>query len=215
MKTKGIIYKVTHKESGESYIGATTKTMESRMADHIQKANKGLGGQFQEAIATQGPEAFTWAQIDTANSLNELARMEKEYIIKYDSMENGFNSDSGGGMQKTVFQYTIDGSLVNTFEGLESASKEVGAHKTCVGNACTGQSKTCKGYHWSYSATFPIGVVDERKKRVVQFDLKNNFVAEYCSVAEASSSSGLSKTCISRCCRGERKQSGGYIWKYI
>ena len=91
MKTKGIIYQVTHKESGESYIGATTKTMESRKADHVQKANKGLGGQFQEAIATQGPEAFVWTQIDTANTIDELARKEKEYIAKYNTRENGYN----------------------------------------------------------------------------------------------------------------------------
>ena len=215
MKNKGIIYKVTHKASGISYIGATTKTMELRKADHVQKANKGLGGQFQEAIATQGPEAFTWVQIDTATTINELAHKEKDYIMKYDSMENGLNSDSGGGMQKSVYQYTIDGSLINTFDSLESAANAVSAYKTCIGNACTGQTKTCKGYLWTYSSTFPVGIVDERKKQVGQFNLDNSFVAEYSSVAEASRSSGLSKTCISRCCRGERDHSGGYIWKYI
>ena len=175
MKTKGLIYLVTNKESGESYVGATTKTMESRRADHEHKANKGLGGHFQEAIATQGPEAFAWTQIDTANSINELALKEKEYIVKYNTRENGYNSDCGGGLQKSVYQYTIDGSLVNTFDSLDSAANAVSAHKTCVGNACTGQSKTCKGYYWTYSSTFPIGIVDERKKQVGQFDLKNNF----------------------------------------
>ncbi|WP_416382011.1 hypothetical protein [Maribacter sp. BPC-D8] len=36
----------------------------------------------------------------------------------------------------------------------------------------------------------------------------------YLSIVEASKITGISKTCISRCCRGERKQSGGYLWKY-
>ncbi|WP_394345717.1 hypothetical protein [Gelidibacter gilvus] len=40
-------------------------------------------------------------------------------------------------------------------------------------------------------------------------------IAEYESVAEASRQTGISKSCISKVCRGERKQSGGYIWKYI
>ena len=214
MKNKGIIYKVTHKESGESYIGATTKTMEERKEDHLQKAKMSSGGQFQAAIATQGPEAFKWTQIDTANSIDELAQKEKEYVLLYDSLENGYNSDSGGGMRKSVYQYTIDGILVNTFDSLESAANAVNANKRSISSACIGVNKTCKGYYWSYIHPVPYILNDDRKKTVIQMDLKGKLLAEYNSVTEASKKSGVSKTCISRCCRGERDKSGGYIWKY-
>ena len=217
MKNRGIIYKVTHKESGQSYIGATTDTMETRKADHIQKANKSTGGYFQEAIATQGPEAFVWTQIDTANSIDELAQKEKEYVIQYDSKENGLNSDSGGGIQKTVYQYTIqDCSLVNSFDCLESAANAVCAHKNSIAKACSGENRTCKGYYWSYHGPKQFVPPEERKrKEAIQLDLEGNLLAVYKSISEASKSTGISKTCIARCCRGEREQTGGFLWRYL
>ena len=216
MKNKGIIYKVTHKESGESYIGATTKTMGQRKEDHLQKAYKSSGGRFQEAIATQGPEAFVWTQIDTANSLDEMAQKEKEYVVKYNSKENGYNADCGGGIQKTVFQYNMeDRKLVNAFGSLKKAADAVGANKRSISSACLGVNKTCKGYYWSYVHPMPLVMKDQRKKTVIQMDLNGYPIADYDSLTMASRITGISKTCISRCCRGERDTSGGYRWKYI
>jgi group I intron endonuclease len=211
-----IIYKVTNKETGEVYIGATTNSIHQRKLDHIERSNRGEQGYFHEAIATHGSETFNWEQIDTASSLDELAQKEKECIIKYDSKKNGYNSDSGGGIKKTVYQYSIEeGSLVNTYDSLQSAANAVNAYKTCVGSACTGQNKTCKGYHWSYlSSTSPIKLKDERRKTVIQMDLDGRILYEYKSVAEASRQTGVSKTCISKVCRGERRKSGGFLWRY-
>ena len=56
---------------------------------------------------------------------------------------------------------------------------------------------------------------DLRKKEVFQFSIDGHFLAKYVSVSEASRITELSKTCISRVCRGERKKSGGFLWKYI
>jgi group I intron endonuclease len=215
MKNKAIIYKVTHKESGKIYVGATKNSIHQRKLDHTERANRGEHGQFQEAIGTYGPEAFTWTQIDTANSSDELAQKEKAYVIQYDSKTNGYNSDSGGGIQKTVYQYNIeDGNLISKYDCLENAASAVGSKKTSIGNSCTGQNKTCKGYVWSYSSTYPMNLKDERRKQVIQLDLEDIFIAKYASVAEASRKTEISKTCISRCCRGERKDSGGFKWNY-
>ena len=215
MKNKRIIYKVTHKESGKTYVGITRDSLHQRKLDHQERASRGEQGQFQEAIGTYGPEAFSWTQVDTASTTDELAQKEKEYVIQYDSKENGFNSDAGGGIQKTVYQYSIeDGSLVNTYDSLQSAANAVNAYKTCVGNVCIGQNKTCKGYFWSYSSTSPLKVKDERRKPVMQMDTKGLILAKYSSVAEASRYTGISKSCIARCCRGERKSTGGFLWKY-
>jgi hypothetical protein len=214
---KYIIYKVENINNGFVYIGATTSSLNERKLDHIQKANKETGHQFQEAIGTYGPEAFSWIQVDTANTISELARKEKEYIFKYDCKENGYNQDAGGGFKKTVYQYSVDdGLLVGQYDSLESAANAVSAYKTCVGNACIGQNNTCKGYYWSYYlSSTPIYSQDQRKKGVVQYSLNGDLIAEYNSVAEASKETGISKTCISRVCRKERKKSGGFKWEYV
>lgn len=215
-KNNHIVYKVQNKQSGEVYIGATTNSIRQRQLDHTARSNRGEQGYFHESMATYGPEAFTWTQIDTANSIDELAQKEKEYILLYDSKDNGYNSDVGGGVKKTVYQYSIqDGSLINTFDCLDSAANAVSANKRSISSVCLGVNKTCKGYYWSYQDPEHFVPPEERKRKVViQMDLEGNILAEYNSVAEASRITGVSNTCISRCCRGERKQSSGYLWRY-
>ncbi|WNH13850.1 NUMOD1 domain-containing DNA-binding protein [Thalassobellus suaedae] len=214
-KKINVIYKAQNKLTGEVYIGATKNSIHQRKLDHQERANRGEKGQFQEAIGTYGPDAFTWTQIDTASTTDELAQKEKEYIIRYDSRTNGLNSDSGGGIQKTIYQYSIeDGSLIAKYDCLESAANAVSAAKTSISNACLGQNKTCKSYYWSYSYSIPMNLKDKRRKTVIKMALDGRILSEYKSVAEASRKTGVSKSCIARFCRGDRKPSEGYRWQY-
>lgn len=50
------------------------------------------------------------------------------------------------------------------------------------------------------------------KKSVLQFDKDNNFIKEFPGVREAMDITGALQ--ISKVCKGERKTSGGFIWKY-
>ena len=214
MKNKGIVYRVIHKTSGKSYIGVTTKSLEARKKDHVKKSKKGKSYAFQFAIATYGAEAFTWTQTDTGSSLDELAQKEKEYILKYNSKEAGFNCDNGGSIPKTVYQYSLSGVLINSFSSLANAGNAVSAAKSGISKAALGISKTCKGYYWSYSSTFPKHINDNRRKVVHQLTMEGEFVSEFESVSEASKQTGCNKTSIAKVCRGERKSSGGYHWEY-
>jgi GIY-YIG catalytic domain/NUMOD1 domain len=210
-----IIYKATNTITQEVYIGATTKSLEERKADHLQKANKKVGSYFQEAIGTYGPDAFSWEQIDTASSNDELASKEIRYISEYNALEKGLNSDSGGGIKKTVYKYNLDGSLNATFENLTLASETIGVRKQDISRACWNVNQTLGGFLWSYNCTESfVPELDNRKKEVIQSFLDGNLISQYISVAEASRKTGVSKTCISRCCRGEREDSGGFLWKY-
>lgn len=212
----GVIYKAVNKKTGDTYIGATTKNIKDRIADHLDKSSRNEEVYFHIAISTYGVEAFEWEQIDTANNLNELAIKEKEYIIKYNSLHKGYNSDSGGGFKKAVYQFDLNtGALLAEYDCLYEASIAVASHKNCIANVCSGQNKSCKGFHWSYNSKADVSLaIDSRKRSVVQFDLDGNMIEIFESAAEASRQTGVSKTCISRCCRGERKKSGGFIWKY-
>lgn len=212
-----IIYKAQNTFTSESYIGATTKSIEERKADHLSKAERGIGSYFQEAIGTYGSDAFTWEQIDTAITINELAEKEAEYILKYNSFKAGYNSNKGsGGFKKKVYQYSVEtGELLNYYDDLTCAGNSVNVTKKSICNVCLHIDKTCKGYYWSYSNMDESYFnPDLRKKEVMQYTLEGNLLTQYISVVEASRISGLSKTCISRCCREERKQSGGFIWKF-
>lgn len=53
-------------------------------------------------------------------------------------------------------------------------------------------------------------------RKVQQYDLNNNLIAEYQSFKEAEKQTGICYQSISQCCRGVNysKTAGGYIWKY-
>ncbi len=211
----GIIYKVINTETNQVYIGTTTKSINDRKNDHLQKSNKGTGYKFHNAISTYGTDSFRWIQIDTASNNDELASKEIKYISEYNSLENGYNSDKGGGFKKTVYQYTLDGLPLNSFEDLTSAAVSIGATKKSISNACWNVNHTLGGYLWSYEFKEKfIPDPDNRKKQVIQHSLNGNILARYISASEASRKTGISKTCITRCCREEREQSGGFLWKY-
>lgn len=99
------------------------------------------------------------------------------------------------------------------WKSLDEAALSVLGKKKGISNACLGYNKSYKGYYWSYEVNFT-PIRDSRKKQVYQYDTDKNLLDIFNSVAEASRISGLSKTSISRVCRGERKQTGGYLWRY-
>ena len=211
------IYKAQNTITGECYIGATTKTIEERKQDHLQKASKGSALKFHQAIKSNGANNFIWTQLDTAVDNNDLAEKESKYILKFESQKKGYNSDKGGGIRKKVYQFDVkNGELINSFEDLERASKALNLNRKSISNACLGYTKSYKGFIWSYSKVFDSDYkIDERKKSVSQFSLNEKFIENFKSASEASRITGISKTCITRCCRGERKYTGGFVWKYL
>ena len=51
-------------------------------------------------------------------------------------------------------------------------------------------------------------------RRVSQYYLFGNKLAEYSSLYVASAITGIATSAISHCCRGDSKTSGGFVWKY-
>jgi hypothetical protein len=91
-----IIYKAQNIINNQVYIGATTNSVAQRKLDHLERANRGEEGKFQQAISTFGAGAFEWEQIDTATSIDELAQLEQKYVYEYNSKKEGYNSSIGG-----------------------------------------------------------------------------------------------------------------------
>lgn len=211
----GIIYKATNLITLESYIGATEKSIENRQYDHYNKALNNAGRDFQSALMLYGTEMFEWTQLAVAKSPNELAEKEIAFIKQYNSVENGYNLDKGGGIKKLVHRYDLEGNFDKTFETLSDAGLSIGVRKQDISRVCWSVKKKLGDYLWSYDFVDRlIPEKDSRLKAVHQFDINGNFISEYESASEASRLTGISKTCITRCCRGERKKSSGFTWQY-
>jgi group I intron endonuclease len=210
------IYKVENKYNGLVYIGATKRDLETRKSEHIQKAYNNSEKPLHQATYTHGIDAFTWETIDTARNSNELAKKEKHYILEYSSKENGYNLDSGGGFKKTVYQYCIkDGSLIESYDCLQSAANVINATKQQISRACLSVSNIYGEYYWNYQLQEPfIPNKDKRLKEVCQYDLDNYYIKSYSSVSIASQETGINKGSIAKVCRRERSTAGGFKWKY-
>ena len=51
-------------------------------------------------------------------------------------------------------------------------------------------------------------------KSVNCYDLQMNFICQYISASEAERVTNICAQNIRNCCKGIRKTSGGYIWRY-
>lgn len=93
-----IIYKITNKQNGKTYIGQTIKTVAERLKEHIYKKSK-IG----KEIIKYGVDSFDVSVIDRAESKDDLDALEVFWISFYNSCENGYNTLIGGKPTKSEF----------------------------------------------------------------------------------------------------------------
>lgn len=53
-------------------------------------------------------------------------------------------------LKKTVYQYTIDGTLVNVWESGIKAAQELGFYSSEISKCCLGKKNTYKNFKWSF-----------------------------------------------------------------
>lgn len=88
-----IIYKATNLITNEVYIGQISNTLHNRRVDHEYEAFKrGRKDKFHAALREFGCRNFKWEEIAKSNNMTNLFKKEREMIIKYDSIENGYNT---------------------------------------------------------------------------------------------------------------------------
>lgn len=52
------------------------------------------------------------------------------------------------------------------------------------------------------------------KTFILQYDSLGNLIREWEGLKNAARETGISRSCITRCCKNETKSAGGYIWRY-
>ena len=208
------IYRILNSLTGDSYIGATKDNIQFRFLDHIQKSTKKVDTKFYKAIEDYGPQAFEIELLDEVETTDELAQKEIHYIEAYQTLSNGYNSNRGGGFKKSIYQFEQGNpDPIAIYDTLESAADSVGASRKTISNACLGTLKSAKGYLWSYKSECPV-IEDFRRKPVYQYSLDGFLINRFASAHEASRILGIGLSSITRCCRGERKQTSGYRFSY-
>lgn len=52
---------------------------------------------------------------------------------------------------RSVVQMNSEGEVVQTFPSIREAARAMGVSEASIRHACTGRSKSCKGYAWKYN----------------------------------------------------------------
>lgn len=108
------IYRITNIKNNKIYIGQTIGSIQSRWNRHKNDAlNNKLNTHFARAIRKYGPESFIVEQIDTAKTQEELTKKEHDWIVYYNSIEEGYNETSafdkcGGNTYKSKTQKELE-----------------------------------------------------------------------------------------------------------
>lgn len=202
----GYIYKFENKVNGKIYIGKT-KNINNRIYQHSH-VTKCRNTKFGNAIKKYGIDMFSFDVLITIHSRNRdnldiiLNCLEKYFIKKYNSFNEGYNCTLGGDGTINFKHSEETKNKLRCRVVSESARKKIGdAHR----------GKTC---HRRLTNKWRNSVVEAKSIPIKQFSKDGTFIRQWSSVTEASLSCKLPKSCISRVCKGERKSCGGFIWKY-
>ena len=118
-----------------------------------------------------------------------------------------------------VLQFDLDGNFIREFKSAKAAAELYNCTRHTITYACCGRTKTGVGFLWRYKKDFngemPVYTPYRSKTRhILQYDLGNNFIAEYESFAEIENTFGFCRSCISASCIGRQKTAYGFLWKY-
>ena len=120
-------------------------------------------------------------------------------------------------MKKSVSQYSLAGELIATYSSIREAADATGIAMQNISAVARGERGSAGGYKWVRE---DIGAMDFNQKRarftaIQQFDLNDNYLASFNSIADAARETGVSAKGISEVCRGNNKTAGGFKWKSI
>ena len=118
-------------------------------------------------------------------------------ILLYDSINNGFNLNTGGN-NRIASQETRD-KMSKTRKGVPHSKK----HNEAIANALKGKKKTPEAIRNNQLA--------QHRKPVRCIETGEEFE----SLSDAQRKTGILGETISRCCRGKQKTASGYHWEFI
>lgn len=206
-----IIYKIINKINGMIYIGQTTRRLKERILEHVRHKETYID----KAMNKYGLDKFDIKTIDKAETIEELNQKEIYWIKYYNCIRpNGYNLCEGGGV-------TIG------FKHSEESKKKMSETHRLRGNQ-KGEKNHFYGKHHSeeqkakWKETRHLARHTKEVKEKMRHNRKDSRKVlnittgkEFESISLAAEYYNLKDTHISRVCRGGRKRTGGYEWKYI
>jgi group I intron endonuclease len=198
-----ILYKITNKVNGKSYIGQSTRSIETRWKQHCRKTKSRYKCTLlYYAIQKYGSEAFEIKPLARCNSLDEMNHREEYYIKIFNTMsKNGYNLTTGGKSRTPSVESRRKMSRAG--KGRKKSKK----HRDNISMALSGRSK---------SASHKINISNSTNgltaKKAIICD-QTGIV--YASIVEAAKILKLSRCHLSNMLCGRNKTCKGLTFTYI
>lgn len=204
MKNNYCVYKHTS-PTNKIYIGIT-----SRKPAYRWENGKGYrhNDYFTNAIKKYGWDNFKHEILFSDLTKEEACQKEIELIKLYKSNDKnfGYNLSSGG---------------ENPFREIKYVFTE--EHRKNLSLSHIGKESCMKGKHFSEETKRKmsearkgkyVGVESKLSIKINQYDLQSNFIKTWDSLSDIARVLKTNTSNISKCCKGKRKSTCGYVWKY-
>lgn len=215
MKRFGVIYKITNTINGKIYIGQTIKkNPNQRTRAHFDAPPNGGRDLVYSASQKYGKEAFTIEVIASAFDRDGLNYLEKFFISTLGSkVPNGYNIADGG--SSTMTKETAQRISLSKKGKPSTGRTAKGVPKSLA--HCNAMSRARKGLKQTEARERVRAIaVADLEKPIIAIHCTTGGITEFKSISEASAIFKVAASNISRVCnkKHNRKQAGGYIWKF-
>lgn len=130
------IYSITNIINNKKYIGSTAKSFDSRWKKHITNLKNGghASHHLQSSWNKYGEDNFVFKIEEVVDSLENLLNLERDYITKYDSYNNGYNENPDPNFSPMLNKHTqekVSEGMKKYWERLKEELSEDEYKKLC------------------------------------------------------------------------------------
>ena len=202
--------------NGKAYIGITCQKPKRRWRNGEGYTRSPSNPHFKRAIEKYGWDNIKHDILHDGLDEQTAKKAEIELIAHYKTQDykHGYNITSGGdGIRgyKHTEEFRDKQRMAWTGSKINLGRKHTEEARRNMSLSHMG-NKNALGKKRSEDA---IRRAAEKAMKPVIMICDGTEIARYVSVLSASKDIGIHPSCISRVCNGERKQAGGYNWKYV
>lgn len=208
--------------NGKRYVGLTMRDVNKRWGKN------GIAYKRQKVVYNAILK-YGWKNIQhivyNIDTESEMKYLERYLIAYYNTTDHryGYNVTEGGDAslgipskkRRLIDQYDRQGNFIKTWDSIMSIGQTLNLCSTNISDCVRKNRPTAYGFYWVYSGETPEFKTYKTQRKVYQYNLNGDFIAEFKNAVEAGKSIGKPLNGnINACCNGLRKTAYNYIWKY-